>query len=144
MKTVQTIHQRLYDSGKGWIIGKFILLLTHTGRKSGIRYITPLQYEKIAGAYYVGVARGLKADWFRNIQANPHVNIRVDRTEFDCVAEPVTDPDRVADFLEYRLKRHPFMVGLILKFANKFPMRPSRAQLLELSNSTPLVILRPK
>jgi deazaflavin-dependent oxidoreductase (nitroreductase family) len=143
MKTVQTIHKRLYDSGKGWIVGKFILLLTHTGRKSGTRYDTPLQYEKVDGAYCVGVARGLKADWFRNIQADPHVHVRVDRCEFDCVAEPVTDPSRVADFLEYRLKRHPFMVGLILKFADKLPMRSSRAQLLELSKSTPLVILRP-
>ncbi len=49
MKTVQTIHKRLYDSGKGWIVGKFILVLTHTGRKSGNRYNTPLQYEKIGG-----------------------------------------------------------------------------------------------
>ena len=143
MKTVQTIHKRLYDSGKGWIIGKFILLLTHTGRKSGTRYVTPLQYEKIAGAYCVGAGRGPKADWFCNIRANPHVHIQVDRIEFDCVAEPITDPEQVADFLEYRLKRHPLMLGLIMKFAHKLPMQPSRAQLLELGRFTPLVILHP-
>jgi deazaflavin-dependent oxidoreductase (nitroreductase family) len=142
MKTIQRIHKRLYDSGHGWIVGKFILLLTHTGRKTGTRYDTPLQYEKIDGAYYVGASRGPDADWFRNIQAYPHVHVRVDRFEFDCVAEPITDPDRVADFLEYRLKRQPFMLGLIMKFAHKLPMRPCRAQLLELSKSTPLVILR--
>ena len=143
MKTVQRIHKRLYDSGKGWMVGKFILLLTHTGRKSGTRYDTPLQYEKIDGAYYVGAGRGLKADWFCNIKANPHVHVRVGRAEFDCTAEPVTDPERVTDFLEYRLKRHPLMLGLIIKFAHKLPMRPSRLQLFELSRSTPLVILRP-
>jgi hypothetical protein len=59
------------------------------------------------------------------------------------VAEPVTDPERVADFLQYRLKRHPLMIGLIMKIAHKLPMRPSRAQLLELGKSTPLVILHP-
>ena len=143
MKNVQTIHKRLYDSGKGWLIGKIILLLTHTGRKSGTRYVTPLQYEKIDGAYCVGVGRGLKADWFRNIQADPHVFVRVGRAEFHCVAEPVTDPARIADFLEYRLKRHPVIIGLMMKFAHKLPMRPCRDQLLELSKSTPLVILRP-
>jgi deazaflavin-dependent oxidoreductase (nitroreductase family) len=143
MKTVQTIHKRLYDSGKGWIVGKFILLLTHTGRKSGNRYNTPLQYEKIGGAYWVGAGRGPRADWFCNLLANPHVHVRVDRVEFDCIAEPVTDPDRVADFLEYRLKRHPLMIGLMMKFAHHLPMRPSRLQLLELGKSTPLVILRP-
>lgn len=143
MKPVQTIHKRLYDSGKGWIVGKFILLLTHTGRKSGNRYNTPLQYEKIDGAYCVGAGRGPRADWFCNLLADPHVHVRVDRVEFDCVAEPVTDPDRVADFLEYRLKRHPLMIGLMMKFAHHLPMRPSRHQLLELGKSTPLVILRP-
>ena len=143
MKKIQTIHKRLYDSGKGWIVGKFILLLSHTGRRSGTRYDTPLQYEKIAGAYCVGVGRGSKADWFRNIQANPRVTVRVDRCKFECLAEPVTDPERVADFLEYRLNRHPLMIGLILKFAHKLPMRPSRSQFLELGKSTALVILRP-
>jgi len=143
MKAVQTIHKRLYDSGKGWIIGKFILLLTHTGRKSGIRYFTPLQYEWIDGAYYVGAGRGPKSDWFCNILADPHVHVRVDRQEFDCVAESVTDPERAADFLAYRLQHHPLMIGLIMKFAHKLPMRPNRAQLLELGKFTPLVILHP-
>jgi len=143
MKNIQRIHQRLYASGKGWIVGGFILLLTHTGRKSGTRYVTPLQYEKIDSAYCVGAGRGPQADWFRNILADPHVHVQVDRCEFDCVAEPVIESERVADFLEYRLKRHPLMIGLMMKFAHHLPMRPSRAQLLELSRSTPLVILRP-
>jgi deazaflavin-dependent oxidoreductase (nitroreductase family) len=144
MKKVQTIHQRLYSSGKGWIVGWMILLLSHTGRKSGHRYQTPLQYEKIAGAYYVGAGRGQKADWYRNILANPLVHVQVSRQEFDCMAEPITDPNRVADFLEYRLKRHPLMIGLIMKFSHKMPMRPNRAQLLELGKATTVVILRPK
>ena len=143
MKSVQRIHRRLYASGKGWIVGRFILLLTHIGRKSGTRYVTPLQYEKMDEAYCVGAGRGPRADWFRNIQADPHVHVQVSRSEFDCVAEPVTDPERVADFLTYRLKRHPLMLGLMMKFAHHLPMRPSRAQLLELSAATPLVILRP-
>jgi deazaflavin-dependent oxidoreductase (nitroreductase family) len=143
MKNVQRIHRRLYASGRGWIIGKFILLLTHTGRKSGTHYVTPLQYEITEGAYCVGAGRGQKADWYRNILADPHVHVQVGRIEFDCVAEPITDSGRVADFLEYRLKRHPLMIGLILKFAHHLPMHPNRAQFLELGKSTPLVVLRP-
>jgi deazaflavin-dependent oxidoreductase (nitroreductase family) len=144
MRKIQRIHKRLYDSGNVGIIGRFILLLEHTGRKSGTHYATPLQYEKIDGAYCVGAGRGPKADWFRNIQADPHVHVQVGRCAFNCVAEPVTDPERVADFLEYRLKQHPFMIGLILKLAHNLPMRPSRAQILGLSKSTPLVILHPQ
>jgi deazaflavin-dependent oxidoreductase (nitroreductase family) len=143
MKKVQTIHRRLYDRGMGWIVGKIILLLTHTGRKSGAVYVTPLQYEKIDGVYYVAAGRGPRADWFRNVQANPCVHVRVGRQEFDCTAEAVTEPERAADFLEYRLKRHPLMLGLMMKIAHKLPMRPGRSQLLELGKTTPMVILRP-
>jgi deazaflavin-dependent oxidoreductase (nitroreductase family) len=143
MNNIQRIHRRLYASGKGWIIGKFILLLTHTGRKSGKRYTTPLQYEKIDGAYWVGAGRGSKADWYRNLQADPNVHVQVNQAEFDCLAGVVRDPQQVADFLEYRRKRHPLMIGLIMRIAHRLPMRPSRTQLLELGASTPLVILRP-
>jgi deazaflavin-dependent oxidoreductase (nitroreductase family) len=143
MKGVQRIHRRLYISGKGWIVGWLILLLTHSGRRTGKRYDTPLQFELIDGTYCVGAGRGVKADWFRNVQAHPDVHVRVGRREFDCTAEAVTDPQRVADFLAFRLARHPMMIGLMMKFAHRLPMRPSRAQLLELASSTALVILRP-
>jgi deazaflavin-dependent oxidoreductase (nitroreductase family) len=143
MKVVQRLHLRLYAAGSGRIVGGFILLLTHTGRKSGIRYVTPLQYEKIDGAYWVGAGRGPAADWFRNIQVNPLVHVRVSDFEFDCVAEPVTNSAHVADFLEYRRKHHPFMIGMIMKFAHGLPVHPSQAQYLEVSGSIPMVILRP-
>ena len=142
IKNVQRIHQRLYDSGKGWMIGWLILLLRHIGRRSGKRYATPVQYEKIGDAYYIGAARGQQSDWFRNIQVNPKVEVSVGRKTFHALAEPVTDPERVADFLAHRLKRHPLMIGLMMKL-HHLPMRPSREQLLELGKPTALVILHP-
>ena len=144
IKKVQRIHQRLYESGRGWLVGWLILLLRHTGRKSGRPYATPMQYEKIGEAYYVGSARGVQADWFRNIQADPLVEVAVGRRRFKALAEPVTDPGRVADFLEYRLKRHPLMIGLMMKFAHKQPLHPSRSQLLELGKTTALAIFHPQ
>lgn len=33
--------------------------------------------------------------------------------EFDATAEPLTDPGRIADFIELRLRRHPIMIRLI-------------------------------
>ncbi len=71
MKNIQKIHRVLYAIGLGRLIGGIILLLTTTGRKSGLKRVTPLQYEKIGGDYYVGAARGVKADWVRNILAFP-------------------------------------------------------------------------
>ncbi|MBN2388150.1 MAG: nitroreductase family deazaflavin-dependent oxidoreductase [Anaerolineales bacterium] len=143
IKNVQRIHQRLYDSGKGWIVGWLILLLRHTGRRSGKQYATPLQYERIDGRYYVGAGRGQKADWFLNLRADPQVEVSVGRRTFPAWAETVTDPARVADFLAYRLERHPFMLGLMMKL-HHLPMRPSRAQLLELADTTAMAILHPR
>jgi len=142
IKPVQRIHQRLYASGRGWIVGWLILLLQHTGRRSGRQYSTPLQYEKIDGDYYVGAARGDRADWYRNIQANPVVDVSVGRRRFKATAEPVTDAEQVADFLAIRLKHHPWMIGLMMKL-HQLPMKPNRGQLLELARRTALVILHP-
>ena len=143
IKNVQRIHQRLYDSGMGWLVGWLILLLRHTGRKSGKLYATPMQYEKIGEDYYAGAARGCKADWFRNVQACPDVEVSVGRRHFRALAEPITDPVQVADFLAFRLKRHPLMIGLMMKLHN-LPMKPSRQQLLELGKTTALVVFHPQ
>ncbi len=143
IKKVQHIHQRLYAAGKGWLIGWIILLLEHTGRKSGTKYVTPLQYEKIEGAYYVGAGRGQKADWYRNIQADPHVHVQVGRLAFDGLAEPLTDLAQVSAFLEYRFKRHPLMMGLMMKF-HRLPMRLDPAQMQELARQVAVVRITPQ
>lgn len=143
IKNVQRIHQRLYDAGLGWIVGWLILLLRHTGRRSGRQYATPLQYEKIGDTYCIGAGRGTRADWFRNVQACPQVRFSVGRRDFSGTGEAVTDPERVADFLALRLERHPLMLGLMMKL-HHLPMKPSRAQLLGLAGTTALVILHPE
>ena len=143
MKKIQKIHRVLYAIGLGPIIGKIILLLTTTGRKSGLKRITPLQYEEINGRYYLGSARGLKADWVRNIQVNPMVEVRVKSLNFQGKAEVITDPARFADFVEVRLRRHPLMVGLVLQKAHGLSRSPSRDQLEKLAENEALVIVTP-
>jgi deazaflavin-dependent oxidoreductase (nitroreductase family) len=143
MKNIQKIHRVLYAIGLGPLIGRIILLLTTTGRKSGLKRVTPLQFEKIGDDYYLGAARGLKADWVRNIQLNPQVDIRVGAKHFIGQAEVVTDPARFADFMEARLQRHPHMIGLIMEKAHGLPKRPSREQLEGLAKDEAVVIVRP-
>ena len=134
------IIKALYALGRP--IGRMILLLTTTGRKSGLPRVTPLQYEQIDGAWYVASARGTKADWFQNILANPHVQIRVKACRFHAVAEPITDPRRIADFLELRVQRHPKMIGAILR-SEGLPAQPSRTDLEAYAGKLAMVIIRP-
>lgn len=118
----------LYALGLGPIVGRLILLLTTTGRKTGLPRVTALQYEEVDGAYYLGSSRGLQADWVRNLLAQPRVGVRVRSLAFDGRAEVVTDPGRLADFLELRLQRHPRMIGRILQMEG-LPAHPSRPEL---------------
>ena len=143
MKNVQKIHRLLYAIGLGPLVGRIILLLTTTGRRSGKKRVTPLQYEMIGSDYYLGSARGVKSDWVRNIQSNPQVEIRVGGKHFCGTAEVVDDPSKFADFMEVRLERHPFMIGFILENAHGLPKRPSREQLEALAINEAFVIVHP-
>ena len=144
IKNVQKIHRFLYAIGLGPVIGRIILLLTTTGRKSGQARVTPLQYEEINGEYYLGAARGLKADWLRNLQSKPQVELRVGAKKVHGLAEIITDPAKIADFIEIRLQRHPLMIGLIMQKAHGLSKHPSRAQLEALAAHEALVIVHPQ
>ena len=142
-KIIKYPPQFLYAIGLGPIYGRMVLLLTTTGRKSGLPRVTPLQYEEINGCIYIGSARGTKADWYRNIVANPKVNIRVRRRQFDGAAEPVTDPGQIADFLEYRLAKNPRMIGFIMS-REGVSKNPTRGELEKHAERKALVIIKPE
>ena len=130
--------QFIYRIGLGPIYGRLVLLLTTTGRITGLPRVTPLQYEEIDGKIMVGSARGTKADWFKNIQADPIVWVRIKAEYYQATAEPITDPTRVADFLEFRLKKHPLMIGLIMS-REGIPKNPTRSDLEKHAKNKALV-----
>jgi len=132
----------LYKTPLAYLLGRFILLLTTRGRKSGIPRLTPLQYEIIDGDYYLGSARGVKADWVRNILAHPEVELQIKRKIIRGVAEVITDPWRIADFLELRLQRHPVMVGRIMEM-DGLSRKPCRADLEVYASKLAMVIIHP-
>ena len=133
----------LYALGLGPLVGRLILLLTTTGRKSGLPRVTALQYEEVDDALYVGSSKGTHADWFQNLVADPCVIVHVKSRQFSGMAEPVIDPARIADFLELRLRRHPQMAGAMLK-SEGLPATPSRAELETYARKLAMVIIRPR
>jgi deazaflavin-dependent oxidoreductase (nitroreductase family) len=135
--------QAAYALGLGPLIGRLILLLTTTGRKSGKPRVVPLQYEEDGGKFYLGSSRGVNADWVRNIQANPRVEVRVKSRRFTGTAEVVTDVKRNADFLEVRLKRHPRMIGAMMK-GEGMSATPNRKELEKYAAQLALVVITPE
>lgn len=134
--------QAAYALGLGPVFGRLVLLLTTTGRKSGKRRVTPLQYEELDGKIYVTAAYGLKADWVRNIQANSRVEVRIKQRRFQGKALVITDPERIADMLELRLKRHPRMIAAILR-SEGLPAKPAREDLTALASKLAMVEITP-
>jgi len=132
----------LYKLGFHHFMGHMVLLLTTVGRKSGLKRVTPLQYEEIDGSYCVASARGPKADWYRNILANPDVEVQIRSNRFHAIAEPTTDPSCIADFLQIRLQRHPILVGNMLR-SEGLPKSPDRAQLERFAEKSAMVVIRP-
>ena len=131
-----------YALGLGSAIGRLVLLLTTRGRKSGLARITPLQYEEFDGCFYVAAARGERTDWLRNLAADPAVELRVGTRTIKGGARILRDPEVIADFLELRRRRHPRMIGMIMRAAG-LPSKPTRADLVAYARERPLVEIRP-
>ena len=132
-----------YRRGQGARLGELVLVLTTTGRKSGLPRQTPLQYEDIAGVITIGSARGAEADWYRNILANPCVELEIGQERYTATGEPVTDPLEIADILELRYRRHPRMIGMMLR-ADGVRVPPDRAALEAYATRLTMVRLRDK
>jgi deazaflavin-dependent oxidoreductase (nitroreductase family) len=118
------------------------LLLTTTGRVSGLPRQTPLQFEEVDGVYYVASARGEQADWYRNLLANPRVTVQIQGRSFPAIAEAIDDPRRIADFFELRLERRPRMMRLLLRLEG-LPAKFTRSDLERFAASKTLVALQP-
>lgn len=142
LRLIRIPPQIAYAIGLGPVIGNLVLLLITTGRKTGKRRVTPLQYESIDGMIYVGAALGQKADWLRNLKVNPQVEVRIKSLRFTANAEVITDPRRIADFLEMRLQRHPHMMNWMLK-AEGLRIPPDRDALENYAAGLAVVTIQP-
>jgi deazaflavin-dependent oxidoreductase (nitroreductase family) len=72
-----------------------LLLLTHTGAKSGKQRTNPLAYFRDGDRYVIVASKGgapTNPDWYYNLSANPRASIEVGNEKFEVVAaqaEPV-------------------------------------------------------
>lgn len=132
----------LYRSLLYRVAGGLVLLLTTTGRKSGKPHTVGLQYELIEGRYYVAAADGTRADWLRNIRVNPEVAVQAGSLKFHATAEVVSDPGEIANFLNYRLRKRPLLIRMILR-SGGLKGRIDHTALEKYAREISLVILTP-
>jgi deazaflavin-dependent oxidoreductase (nitroreductase family) len=81
----------------GMFEGMALLLLHHTGAKSGASRINPLVYQSDDGRYVVFASKAgapTNPDWYHNLKAHPDVRIEVGADTVDVVASEATGEER--------------------------------------------------
>jgi proline iminopeptidase len=73
------------------------LLLTTVGRKSGEKFLFPLFYGQVGSSYVIVASKGGAPDhpgWYKNLVANPHVEVQVGTEKLKAVARTATGEER--------------------------------------------------
>ena len=73
------------------------LLLVTKGRKSGEKYLFPLFYGETGNGYYIVASKGGAPDhpgWYKNILANPEVELQVGTKTVKAKARTVSGAER--------------------------------------------------
>ncbi len=77
--------------------GATLLLLHHTGAKSGTSRVNPLAYMADDGRYVVFASKAgapTNPDWYHNLKAHPDTRIEVGTDTVDVVASEATGEER--------------------------------------------------
>ncbi|MEP7134653.1 MAG: nitroreductase/quinone reductase family protein [Chloroflexota bacterium] len=77
------------------VIGR-IMVIKHRGRKSGKEYLTPVNYAIVSGEIYCTAGFGSGSDWYRNMLANPNIELWLPEGKRKAHIEDVSDaPNRL-------------------------------------------------
>ena len=116
-----------------------MLVLRTVGRKSGRVRETPLNYTVVDGRYLLLAGRGPSADWLRNAQAHPDVEVVVNGTVLRGRAAEVTDPVERRRAFRTGIEDMPLVSRLTV--GNVDRMTPERLD--ELVEATPVLAITP-
>jgi proline iminopeptidase len=85
------------EEGYDWREGAPILLLTHTGRKTGNEHTTPLIFGRDGDDYVIVASQGgrpVHPNWYENLVANPEVGVQVKADRFRARARTAEGEER--------------------------------------------------
>ncbi len=130
----------------GWerMIGAQWMLITTVGRKSGKRrqtMVDVMDYDKDSDTYYVEVAYGARADWYRNIQANPNFEAQVGRRKFHARATPLSNENAGELTVQFYRKKPAYTRSVMAMVGMKFT---SEDDLRALSSKLTLLAVQPE
>ena len=86
--------------GLGWTMNIWpavsgrVMVIKHRGRKSGKEYLTPVNYALVDHEIYYTAGFGPSCDWYRNLLANPNIELQLPEGWRKARAEDVSDSPR--------------------------------------------------
>jgi deazaflavin-dependent oxidoreductase (nitroreductase family) len=99
----------LYRAGLGRLFGSRFLVLTHTGRVSGLPRQVALEvvrHDEPSDTYFIASGWGEEADWYRNIAKTPQVVVQSGGRRLDAIAERLPAEQAEEELLTYA-RRYP-------------------------------------
>lgn len=133
----------LYRMHLGWLLGQRFLLLTHIGRKTGLRRHTVLEvvsYNNSTHRCVIASGWGEKAQWFRNIIANPDVEVILGTHRHRAKARRMEQNEAERELRDYA-RRHPWSMKQLNKSMLGRPFHGSDEDFEQLATQVPLVEL---
>jgi deazaflavin-dependent oxidoreductase (nitroreductase family) len=111
----------------GMFEGMPLLLLHHTGAKSGKSRINPLAYQSDDGRYVVFASKAgapTSPDWYHNLKGQPNVTVEIGTDTIEVVASEATGEERerlyrtqverVPQFADYEKKTERVIPVIVL------------------------------
>ena len=136
----------LYRAHLGWLLGGRFLMLTHTGRKSGLERYTVIEvvkHDKGTDTYYVVSGWGEKSDWYQNICENPSVTIQTSGRKFKSTAEFVPVENAI-EIVQTYAREHPIAFNELSGLFLGERMKPGSDAPQRLAEKMPMVAFHPE
>lgn len=116
-----------------------LLVIEHTGRRSGARYLTPVNYTTAGNDVYCIAAFGERTDWYRNLLAAPRAAVWLPDGRWEATANDASNDRRRLDLLRKVLVDSGFAAPLF----GLHPRRMSDETLAAVTETYLLVQIRP-
>jgi deazaflavin-dependent oxidoreductase (nitroreductase family) len=104
-----------YRLGLGWIFGIALVQVTHRGRTSGLirrTVLEVLQYDSQTREVLVVSGWEGKTDWYRNIQHEPALEVRIGRVHYQPIQEFLS-PEETAQLILTLFRQRPREVRFV-------------------------------
>ncbi|MGC2239816.1 MAG: nitroreductase family deazaflavin-dependent oxidoreductase [Acidimicrobiia bacterium] len=135
----------LYRARLGFLLGKRFCMIEHRGRKTGRMRRTILEVvARSGGSIYVAAAWGRKAEWLKNLEADPHVVVHSAGSRYETKAI-VIDHNRAHTILSDYADHHPKTLRSLARFMLEDPGSTVEQSIERIATSVPIVELpRPR